>query len=1215
MTHRPPRLRPPIALSTNRKAVQNTDMRRRTAIRILAWTALVAAASLTAAYAYLTHPRQLRARIARLTSALASPDSLRIGDVAFSPGDGLALANVELELRGTPAGPSANPPPSRVRIGSARLRCDFWSLLTGRVRLTQLELQGLDIELAYDAVEGLPNWWQREGDGDGGFTIHPAKLPRIDIQRADLRIMEQAKGAMHVRRRWVLAVHGMRNGNAYDLSIRPLAGSGRAPSPGGAPLPDYLAAVRFEPGTIRASMGWIDVELLSPLLPPHARGTVQRLNPSGLLRADNCTLANGKLVGADLAFSRLSLSIPIEDDEAGLRPNERFLQVTDAEGVVTVGPNGASESITDQVSGAQIRVNSTARLNGAPTAFTLDGRLLGRSGGGLRLGQYRATVAATELRLPEAPAHAAFLSAERLPRGVRSFLNQQQPRGCVNAEFEFSGDARSAPEADTRTTGRYNAVQFNGIIETLGVAFRSEHFPYDVHDVRGTIQLSNSGVRFAGLYGRHGSSRIRIDGGLHGLKMRPAFDLYFRSENLPLDGDLYAALPEQYQEFWQSTSPIGLCDVSTWVHRDDSDDEDHGPRPVTEINARLLTGGLTLGEDVRLERADGLITIARGRVDLHDLHGFVGDATVRINGSIQVQRDDQPRRVDVSVEACDYPIERSSTLRRDGRVTGEVRWTGVGDVWGAIHSVGPTREGDAKYVVQLKDGRLTSFDHADWMQTRGWVTTQGGRQELSGFTASQDGAWLEADGLLPSHGGFDAPGRLSIRAGGIAMERLLPAILPPGWLATCTSLGPMGEGRFSAELSNSLGSSGEPELSASFLLESAGARPTVFPLQLRDLTVSATVAGDGYRLERATASWADTVAIEASGCGGESDGAQWADLRVTTGAMETSPALVAGLPEALGDILRKLDARGRMRITLDAVHVDANTQPGWTVAGRVDFDPMSMQLGFDLTDASGRLTGRCAASGGCVELDGRFVIDHGRLQERPIERWEGRLSRHAGDDWIELADISGRMCDGEVRGRVRIHGSTGEYETSWDLENLDFDAFIHRSGAAVAGRNGSNGRLDGRVFVRGRGGDVQSRHGGGELRIRGGSLLSTPASESLLAASRQRNRAIGESVDRAELRFAWEGSELKFTQVDLNTRDLRLIGDGTWNLRTNMLDLTLVGVNPKDAPRIGLLTDLAELAGRELVQYRVVGDAARPKVSIEPLHGLTGTVRDLLRKN
>jgi len=65
-------------------------------------------------------------------------------------------------------------------------------------------------------------------------------------------------------------------------------------------------------------------------------------------------------------------------------------------------------------------------------------------------------------------------------------------------------------------------------------------------------------------------------------------------------------------------------------------------------------------------------------------------------------------------------------------------------------------------------------------------------------------------------------------------------------------------------------------------------------------------------------------------------------------------------------------------------------------------------------------------------------------------------------------------------------------------------------------------------------------------------------------------------------------------------------------MRDDSLSMTLLGARPEHWPRVAVLSDLIEVAGQELLQYRVTGTAASPQVQVEPLHNLTEPLRKLL---
>jgi hypothetical protein len=265
----------------------------------------------------------------------------------------------------------------------------------------------------------------------------------------------------------------------------------------------------------------------------------------------------------------------------------------------------------------------------------------------------------------------------------------------------------------------------------------------------------------------------------------------------------------------------------------------------------------------------------------------------------------------------------------------------------------------------------------------------------------------------------------------------------------------------------------------------------------------------------------------------------------------------------------------------------------------------------ELTDVEGELRGSAALGPERPwELKADFSIRKGVLAGRPIERWEGQLRHTPGDRWVRLDDLRGRLCDGDALGEFTIDPETGEYELSLTLQDVSAAELLPAS-KEQPGR-GVRGRVDGRVYIRGKGDAVASRQGGGEVRIHGGSFLQTPLLASLARAGRTEEAPINDAVDRAEVRFLLEGEEVRIVRIDIQSRDLRLVGEGTWSLRDDALHLTLVGAHPENWPRVAVLSELLEAAGQKLVQYRVTGTLGAPQATTEPLHELSATLRALV---
>ncbi len=117
---------------------------------------------------------------------------------------------------------------------------------------------------------------------------------------------------------------------------------------------------------------------------------------------------------------------------------------------------------------------------------------------------------------------------------------------------------------------------------------------------------------------------------------------------------------------------------------------------------------------------------------------------------------------------------------------------------------------------------------------------------------------------------------------------------------------------------------------------------------------------------------------------------------------------------------------------------------------------------------------------------------------------------------------------------------------------------------------------------------------------------------SLASAGRHEKAAVADTVDRADVRFLLEGDLVRVQRIDIRSRDLRLVGEGTWDLKDDTVHLALVGANPENWPQVGVLSKLLESAGQKLLQYRVEGTLGSPQVTAEPLHELSATLRALI---
>jgi len=1149
------------------------------------------------------------------------PDSIEIHDLVLKPVVGSAAADV---LPATGEWPALS-------ARFVRLRCDPGTLLSGHFDLREVFVQGLRVTLLRKAGEAAGSWGELTAGGglsSESFLFKPyySALERLRIDNIDLQIFERREPDRTPRLVRRLACHARAErtstpaGDVFQFALR-RAGSGQT-----------LSRWDWTAGGLRFETDWAQLETIAALLPAQLQPLWQRCGPRGLVRVANVYVpppadrveatAAARLVATTLLeMSELDLAVPFEDARDCPKPEDCFVRLR----------RGSAMLAYD---GAAVRGELSGEFNGAPGALRFATLPLAPGDRFANIGEW---LAEAELKidgidLPTVREDAAFVHASRMPSSVRSFFREYGATGPVRVQFEFS---RPGGANAVRTAARSAAgpLEVSGTVEALGVRLRYIHFPYDIANLRGFLRVSRSGIELDNLRGQHAGGFIHANGHLAHQRHWTAFDLAISGAALTLDQDLYAALPSTYRDLWDGVTLLGVCDVATQIHRPEGSAE-LGPAPLhIQVDADLRGGSLAADQNRRLTAATGHFSIADGVIQVHDLQGYLDGALVRTAGTIDASRPGEPPLTDLRITAADMPIQEhvpGDVLERLGsdagaRLTasataaeppastanvGEVVFAGWGDVSGTLRGAGLLEGPESRYTVVVKDGTLSSFrSRQPWQSARGRLTRAGDRLVIHEFAATRDDARLQFSGDLRTAREAPEVIDLTLTASDRQLETLMPRLVPPqlGWIAE--ALGLSGSGELALRYPGS-GESDAVAREATLHLRANAMRPTVLPLAFENVEADLRVGSEGFELGQATATCGADGQIRMTGRGGWRDQVVWSELQVAASDLTVGPDFIAALPGPLADLLGRLVARGNLSLSLEPLKLESPGGHRWSAAGRLACRDASLEVGLALTELAGALTGHCTVdAAGHVDLGADLEVTAGRIAGRPLAQLTASLRYRPDDPSIVLDRVSGQLCGGQVLGTVRIDPATRGYELSLALRDLDFDQFALR--ARESGESQGAGRLDGRVFVRGQAGDDGSRRGGGDVRIRGASLLRTPVVASVAQAAEQADHALGQ-LERVDLRFVWNGPRLEFNEVSIETRDMRLVGSGYWNMADDTIDLTLVGAHPSDWPRILILTELFESAGQEILRYRVLGTVAHPDVSTEPLYSLSEPLRQML---
>ena len=868
--------------------------KRRSWLRIVIWTLVGGLTLLTAAYVYATRPARLRAQVARALAKLPV-DQASVDEVSFSPWHGLELVGLKLATAQPDQNDGDEPPASgriSLSVTQAQIKCSLRALITGRLRAQHVALRGVELKVicADDGATGIAAQSVADSRLWNAPGLNKLDLPPIDIYQADLQLLADDGNDTRLVRRWQVTGRGGPTTTGYGLRIRHVGAKSK-------PLIELDWNRRR--GELATAVDWLDVETAALLFRRTLAPLRRDLGLRGLIRVDRALFAaqaagsapGSGLQTAELRLAELHCSIPVEAaaaDGAAFPAAQCFLQLRDAD--VAVQVDRASEH-----GPGVLTVRGHGRLNGAPSDFNVSARAA-EAGAGF---SWSSDIISAELHVagmafPDPVKHAAFVSSRRLPGAARSLLENHNPRG------RFSLALRATQQPTPQDDAHLAVV---GEIEALGAQYRYHRFPYDFDDVRGTVRFSEAGFRLDGVTGRHGSCLARADGVVNNGHSNTGFDLVFRGQDIPLDADLFDALPESYQHVWQHAAPLGMCDAEVRLTREDGPAEGPSLPTDTRVDARLLGGSVLVDSERRLHAAAGTLTIADGAITVHELHGRLDGADVSITGTIGTNGADA--FTDLRVMAADMPLELNEAPGAELRVAG----AGRADVWGHLRGGGLTGERDARYVVHLKDGALTGADaNQPWQQCTGWIRVADDQREIVSFQARQGAALLDVAGTLPT----DAePATLALKVDDAQMDRVVQQIVPRRWSHVAEALGLAGDGTIEVCMLPERHDDATASQAASVRFTAERMKPAQLPLDLRNANVYTRITSGSVDVRAASAAHGSEGRIAGSGQFHWTDETARGEFHLSAEQLEVSPELIDALPEPAARLLRRLTPKGQ----------------------------------------------------------------------------------------------------------------------------------------------------------------------------------------------------------------------------------------------------------------------------------------------------------------
>jgi hypothetical protein len=339
-------------------------------------------------------------------------------------------------------------------------------------------------------------------------------------------------------------------------------------------------------GTITIKNWTVDDELLS-FVPAHVRPVVEDLQPRGVVDVDYKILppVNGHQPAPEMALT-------FHDGQVAYRAFPYLVRNIQGRLVVTE---------------TAVKTEGMIAHDGDAT-FTIPDQTYDTSG--------HSTVT-IKIHGKNVPLDARLKSAAS--KESQEFWDLFAPRGHINVDVRV--DCIPNREIPLVTA----AVDCNGSELTY------QPFPYSIRNVRGTMFLTEDGVRLEGVSGEPASGRLAFDNTMLYFDQAKGLTFTIKGTGLRFDDVLRGCLPKQFQTTWDTISPEGAFDLY-W----------HQERKPGKDQAFAYDVAITLdGCNMKYKSLPYSLTHMKGtlgydgeKVTIQDVTGECGEAKVKILGGV-----------------------------------------------------------------------------------------------------------------------------------------------------------------------------------------------------------------------------------------------------------------------------------------------------------------------------------------------------------------------------------------------------------------------------------------------------------------------------------------------------------------------------------------------------------------------------------------------------
>lgn len=1178
--------------------------RRRRLRRRLGLAALVLLGGLTALYHVVTEPNRLR-RICEDRLRRMVDGAVRIEHARFSFFDGLELSGVSIAGVGS-EGATSSPPDARhpdLYFRTLYLQHNPLAIIGGKWVVEEVTVSDAICHVVRNESGGNYNLSrlfrlpaQRRAPGT-------ERLPVAKVRDAVLVFSRQSEaGRREVERVGISATALPAPNEPGALTL-----VWKTAGPEGTSGRSRLTLDPFTLTDLEGGSPWMSLE--TAMLGAEARADsagnwFNLLGIAGEIRAHDYSVSTGAKAGPPRVTIRLrdaALSVPIDKEEQGLPPEERYLRFEHVQGEIEVCGDTAEADFTGRFHEADCRVSASLSGEGRTRAN------LGDVG-------FHVELKCDGLDLPSgdpaiAPVEARFV---RRWRPLRSFFNDFDPHGRVSIDIAAS----KAPGADEHAHLDWGRID----VHDADAAYRG--FPYRVSRLRGRVDLDQDGIHLRKLNGDHEGAPIIVRGSVREPRWQTAVDLNFSGQGVKLNTELRDALSPRFRSIWDQFDLSGTADLEVSMSRAGPTGDQPAPW-LTTVEGAISDGQARFaGFPYPVSGLHGNVRVTPSRIEVSRLAGHNGDAQVSVEGYAQLGPAG-PSEMELRLDAKGVVFnDQLMAALPDGSREAVAAFSPQGkfDLSGRIAFEPGSRSVVYDLVAAIRD---TSVRHRDLPATvkdvSGDIRIEPHRVVLERLTGRRGLTRIAVTGAVAAAAGrVDA--QAEIRCEALQLDEELLAALPLAAAEVCRNLHLEGSLNTITTVGRR-GPRGAESTRQRTVIEADGValKSDAFPLPLTDVRGTVTVEAGRIAIDHLQAASGDGR-LSVHGTVIHAGPAIEADLVLRADHIALDEALRQAVSWRLRRLWNNITPSGRFDLDLDRLHYTrtaADSTPRWDFSGRLQLSDVGLDVGARIGGSRGSLVGQGALVGAppSLELSAAVALERLTVNGKPLEHLRGRAEASVATGTMALREIQADLCGGRVTGEVQLFNAEGDsgYEMAATLQDVDLAEFINAGRAEHEPPKEASGRMDAHLFIAADGSGVDERRGGGRVLVRQGQLYSLPLVSAVRAQARV-HPSDDSAFQELSAQFFIAGPQVELRDLVLQGRGLAFIGAGNVSPRDGALDLTLVAVSPREWVKVPVLTEFLEGASRELVEISVRGTLAAPQIATRPLRGVEAALDTLFRK-